>query len=206
MEQVDRRVRRTRKSLEDALIALTLEKDYDEITIQEITDRADVGYRTFFRHYSDKDDLLKAVLNSTMMELRELMSPPSGNILVDPEFNATDFQEGVALFQHVEKHCDLYRVLLRSERSLVESVIAFAIQSMEEDLGEMVKSDFSTEIIANHMAWSTIALVRWWLDADMPYSPETMGEYTFRLVVNPVREMILQMYPEPSMIKKPPAA
>jgi AcrR family transcriptional regulator len=40
MEQADRRVRRTKKSLEDALIALTLEKEYDEITIQEITDRA----------------------------------------------------------------------------------------------------------------------------------------------------------------------
>lgn len=202
MEQVDRRVRRTRKSLEEALIALTLEKEYDEITIQEITERADVGYRTFFRHYADKDDLLKDVLNSTMMELRELMSPPSGNILVDPEFKATDFKEGVALFEHVEKHCDLYRVLLRSERTLVESVIAFAIHSMEEDLGELVKSGFSTEIIANHMAWSTIALVRWWLDAEMPYSPETMGEYTFRLVVKPVREMILQMKPKITLDKE----
>lgn len=192
MEQVDRRVRRTKKSLEDALIALTLEKEYDEITIQEITDRADIGYRTFFRHYSDKDELLKDVLGTTMMELRELMSPPTPEILVDPNFKAADFKEGVLIFRHVQEHCDLYRVLLRSERTFVESVMAFAIQGMEANLGSLTAAGISIEIMANHMAWATLALVRWWLDSDMPYTPEVMGEYSFRLVVKPIREMILQ--------------
>jgi AcrR family transcriptional regulator len=192
MEQVDRRVRRTKKSLEDALIALTLEKEYDEITIQEITDRADVGYRTYFRHYSDKDELLKDVLSTTMMELRELMTPPTLEILVDPNFKAADFKEGVILFRHVQEHCDLYRVLLRSERTFVESVVAFAIEEMETNLGLLIETDVSIEILANHMAWATLALVRWWLDSDMPYSPEVMGEYSFRLVVQPTRDMILQ--------------
>jgi AcrR family transcriptional regulator len=191
MEQVDRRVRRTKKSLEDALIALTLEKEYDEITIQEITDRADVGYRTFFRHYSDKDDLLKDVLSTTMMELRELMAPPIPEILADPNFKAANFKDGVVLFRHVQEHCDLYRVLLRSERTFVDSVMAFAIQEMEANLGSLIDPDISIEIIANHMVWATIALVRWWLDSDMPYSPEIMGEYSFRLVVQPTRDMIL---------------
>jgi AcrR family transcriptional regulator len=191
MEQVDRRVRRTKKSLEDALIALTLVKEYDEITIQEITDRADVGYRTFFRHYADKDDLLKDVLSTTMMELRELMTPPKPEILADPNFKAADFKDGVVLFRHVQEHCDLYRVLLRSERTFVESVIAFAIQGMEANLGSLIDPDISIEIIANHMVWATLALVRWWLDSDMPYSPEVMGEYSFRLIVQPTRDMIL---------------
>ena len=190
MEHVDRRVRRTKKSLGNALIALTLEKEYEEITIQEITEQADVGYRTYFRHYADKDELLKDVLSTTMMELRELMSPPTPEIMVDPNFKATDFKEGVILFQHVQEHSDLYRVLLRSERTIVESVLAFAIQGIKENLGTLVESDFSIEILANHMAWATMALVRWWLDSDMPYSPEKMGEYSFRLVVQPAREMI----------------
>ena len=76
MEHVDRRVRRTKKSLAEALIDLALEKAYDEITIQEITDRADIGYRTFFRHYSDKDELLEDVLSTEMMAMRALMAPP----------------------------------------------------------------------------------------------------------------------------------
>jgi len=192
MEQVDRRIRRTKKSLEDALIALTLEKEYDDITIQEITDRADIGYRTFFRHYSDKDELLKDVLSTTMMELRELMTPPTPEILVDPNFKAADLLDGVVLFRHVQEHSDLYRVLLRSERTLVESVIAFAIQEMEANLGLLIEPDITIEIIANHMVWATFALVRWWLDSDMSNSPEVMGEYLFRLIVQPTRDMILQ--------------
>ena len=90
MEKEDRRVRRTKKSLGDALIALAQEEEYDEITIQEITDRADIGYRTFFRHYTDKDELLKDVLGATMQELRELMVPPQPELLASPNFQETE--------------------------------------------------------------------------------------------------------------------
>ena len=54
----DRRVRRTQKSLHQALIALLLEKNYDTITVQEVLDRADVGRSTFYAHFQSKDELL----------------------------------------------------------------------------------------------------------------------------------------------------
>ena len=58
METVDRRIRRTQKSLHQVLISLVLEKDYDLITVQEILDRADVGRPTFYAHFDGKDQLL----------------------------------------------------------------------------------------------------------------------------------------------------
>src|SRR5689334_4808121 len=58
MARSDRRIVRTRNLLAQALVALTLEKNYDAVTIREITDRAEIGYATFFRHYPDKDALL----------------------------------------------------------------------------------------------------------------------------------------------------
>ena len=54
----DRRVRKTRQLLREALMELTLERGYDHVTIQDILDRADVGRSTFYAHYHDKDDLL----------------------------------------------------------------------------------------------------------------------------------------------------
>jgi hypothetical protein len=39
----DRRVRRTHKSLHNALVSLVLEKSYASVTVQDILDRADVG-------------------------------------------------------------------------------------------------------------------------------------------------------------------
>jgi hypothetical protein len=74
--------------------------------------------------------------------------------------------------------------------------MAFIIDEMEENLGSLLIEGLSMEILANHMAWSMLALVRWWLDSEMPYSPEIMGEYSFRLVFKPAREMIFQMNPE----------
>ncbi|MCH7586414.1 MAG: TetR family transcriptional regulator, partial [Acidobacteria bacterium] len=39
----DRRVRRTKQRLDDALESLIIEKGYDKITVQDLIDRADVG-------------------------------------------------------------------------------------------------------------------------------------------------------------------
>lgn len=55
--KVDRRVRRTRDALGDALMALIQEKSFETITVQHVLDRAGVGRSTFYAHFSDKDDL-----------------------------------------------------------------------------------------------------------------------------------------------------
>ena len=57
--KVDRRIQRTRQPLEDALIALILEKGYDKITVQNIVDQANAGRSTFYSHFLDKDDLME---------------------------------------------------------------------------------------------------------------------------------------------------
>ncbi|HEY7418111.1 MAG TPA: TetR/AcrR family transcriptional regulator, partial [Ktedonobacteraceae bacterium] len=75
MEIQDRRVRRTQQLLAKALIALTLEKGYEAVTIRDITERADIGYATFFRHYHDKDELLRGVLDVVLTELTDLLCP-----------------------------------------------------------------------------------------------------------------------------------
>ena len=106
MDHTDRRVKRTHKLLQEALIYLTLEKGYDAITIREITDRADVGYATFFRHYPDKEALLADVLEAMKDEFQSLLAPYS--MVSDPE------KTGMLLFEYVEQNCDLCRVLLNS--------------------------------------------------------------------------------------------
>ncbi|MFO0580421.1 MAG: helix-turn-helix domain-containing protein [Polyangia bacterium] len=55
---VDRRVQKTRQLLSDALVSLVLEKGYDEVSIQDIIDRANVGRSTFYSHYENKEQLL----------------------------------------------------------------------------------------------------------------------------------------------------
>ena len=55
--KIDRRVRRTRDLLGDALVALMQEKPFETITVQHVLDRARIGRSTFYTHYRSKDDL-----------------------------------------------------------------------------------------------------------------------------------------------------
>ncbi len=67
----DRRVRRTQEALRQALVSLILEKDFESISVSEITERADVGRSTFYAHYADKEDLLQGSVERLGRHLRE---------------------------------------------------------------------------------------------------------------------------------------
>ena len=58
--KTDRRILRTRDTLGDALMALIREKNFDEITVQDVLDRAGVGRSTFYVHYRDRVDFKRS--------------------------------------------------------------------------------------------------------------------------------------------------
>jgi len=68
--KIDRRIRRTRDTLGGALVRLMHEKPFDNITVQDVLDRAGVSRTTFYTHYRDKDDLFL----SDVEDFFELMS------------------------------------------------------------------------------------------------------------------------------------
>ena len=56
-QKLDPRVRRTRKLLKQAFMDLMMEKGFDAITVQDITERADSNRATFYAHYTDKFEI-----------------------------------------------------------------------------------------------------------------------------------------------------
>lgn len=72
-ERSDRRVRRTRAQLRQALTQLLLEKELRSITVRELTDRADVNRGTFYAHYRDIYDLLEQTENELFQELEAVL-------------------------------------------------------------------------------------------------------------------------------------
>ena len=54
----DRRVRRTRRLLREALVTLILERGWDAVSVLDVCARADVGRSTFYVHFADKEALL----------------------------------------------------------------------------------------------------------------------------------------------------
>ena len=64
MSKVDRRILKTQEALKKALIELMTEKSFDNITIQDLSDRANVSRGTIYLHYLDKFDLLISILKN----------------------------------------------------------------------------------------------------------------------------------------------
>ena len=58
-KKLDRRAQRTRHSLTHAMVELVTEKRFDDITVQNLIDRADIGRSTFYSHFRDKEDLFQ---------------------------------------------------------------------------------------------------------------------------------------------------
>jgi AcrR family transcriptional regulator len=68
-EQTDRRVLRSRQMLVDAFAKLLRRKDFDDISIQEIADEADLTRATFYLHFADKTALLEAMATARFGEM-----------------------------------------------------------------------------------------------------------------------------------------
>ena len=64
MHKEDLRVRKTKKALADAFLALLSEKPFEEITINELCDKADVRRATFYKHYTDKLNFFTSYVKS----------------------------------------------------------------------------------------------------------------------------------------------
>lgn len=178
MEKVDRRVQRTQQLLGDALIALSVEKGYEHVTIRDITERANVAYITFFRHYEDRQELLAQRVQQVVSELETL----AGN-LAEADTAAFHETEGRLIFEHVQRQPDLYRVMVSSAvRKDVQKLLANGIQAHFEQHDLTI----SREIAAHHCSVSLLGLIEWWLDNSMTPSPEEMAQIYQQIIIQPL--------------------
>lgn len=69
----DRRIRRTKKLLTTALAELMCEKNFKDITVKDLTERADLNRGTFYLHYTDTYDLLKKIEDELIKNLEEMI-------------------------------------------------------------------------------------------------------------------------------------
>jgi AcrR family transcriptional regulator len=181
--KVDPRVRRTRRLLREALASLMLEKDFASISIKEITERAEVAYITFFRHYESLDQLLMEVLDEGLVELMGYIEA----LAKQSETSALE-TEGRLIFEYIGQKADLFRILFKSQsvtrvRKKVVRNIAAIFQKSCLPLARL-GNPTATAILSNHIATSLLALIEWWLDNNMRPVPAQMGKVYKGLIID----------------------
>jgi len=70
----DRRVRKTKKALRESLVELLMKKSIQNITVRELTDKADVHRSTFYANFKDIYDLYNQTEDFVIQEISEMLS------------------------------------------------------------------------------------------------------------------------------------
>jgi|ERR1700728_1679956 AcrR family transcriptional regulator len=180
----DERSRRTCERLGHALLTLIVEKPINDVTVQNVLDRAGVGRSTFYLHYRDKDDLLLSQLEhflETMSTALSLRRDPSRRVVPVAE-----------MFAHIGNQNQLYRTLadsghLKDFFDLAEGYFARGIERRLAESGRLARLP-PRELAARAAALSgsLLSLLRWWLDRGEKETPEAMDELFHRMVWNGV--------------------
>ncbi|MBV8210035.1 MAG: TetR/AcrR family transcriptional regulator [Burkholderiaceae bacterium] len=174
----DARSLRTRDAVGSALISLMLGRAYDEVSIQDICDRADIGRSTFYAHFRDKDDIF---IRHTVAFARAL-----GRELCWDTDRCYSFPVR-QLLEHVREMRGLFDSLSKACRSeFIMTVIQnnFA-EVFEERVGELragAAGSIPAAILAQHLASTLMTLLRWWMTHHEPLDSLEMEKQWTHLV------------------------
>jgi AcrR family transcriptional regulator len=181
----DRRVRRTRAAIINALTDLIIEKGYESVTVSDIIERADVGRSTFYAHFTDKRD----VFDDTIAELSEFLRGHSSG-------EGAIFSFSFPLFEHIAQQRPVVRALFGNGGHSV------ALQTTRKALSDVIREDLETRLAGRRVQAAELSLlvafvvgayfsvITHWLESAHHYSASQLDE-AFRAFVIPGVEQIL---------------
>ncbi len=185
-DQEDLRVRRTRKLLWDALMALLVERDFEKISVKDICEQAMVHRTTFYKHYEDKHDLLLR----GMKEMHDALAGET-DLPKDASLDESLPQHLVRIFVHVSRHQRFYRLLLcgastSSFQTLMRTYLAEGCEARLRRRQQQEGLQFAVPlpILAQFYAGVLISITIWWLENDLPLSPQEMAHALMLLLAD----------------------
>jgi AcrR family transcriptional regulator len=162
----DRRVRRTRGALKNALVDLIVERGWDGFSVQDLCERADVGRSTFYLHFADKEEVLAGGFADVGRELRAQLarSGTSGPLA---------FSRG--LLEHAQEHLRVFRALVgrRAAHVVQGKMRALVTELVRDDVAARLPAGTRRDATAAFLAGALFELLIWSLEAR---PPTTAGE------------------------------
>src|SRR5690606_26157060 len=158
----------TQRCLREALYELIIERGWEQVSVQDICERADVGRSTFYVHFADKEDLLLSGFQRLEQELRA-RAAGRGDALAFVE----------PLLVHVREHHRLARALTGNRSAqqvqrrlheviaavLSEAVSSEAVSSGAVSSGAAVHAEPRRDAAVQYLTGALLAAIIWWLEA-----------------------------------------
>lgn len=174
---MDRRQQKTRNAIFSAFSKLLEEKNFNNITVKEIIDEANIGRSTFYAHFETKDDLLKSmctdifehVFSSNLKEEKGHDFSHAGHDL--------DKQITHILYHLKENSKNLKGILSCESGELFMRYFKQYLSTMFSPLIEQHIYHSPTTYILNNFVCSFAETVRWWITSNEQYSPEEVASF-----------------------------
>jgi len=185
MEKTDRRILRTRQMITESLLNLLMQKKFNDITIQEITDEANVGRATFYLHYRSKEECLIQLLtqgfDSLVAGIDQTVGSQNKDMIAVVE----------QIFIHTAHHRKLYLALLGDYQSA--NVLADVQNYIR---GKMLLNTSAPpgldpifhQAIATYLTGALLTLLMWWLQEEPPLSTHEAARIFVELSGNGIRQ------------------
>lgn len=185
-KSVDRRIQRTRRALRDALLALLVERGWDDLSVQDICTRADVGRSTFYLHFPSKEELLVGSLD----DLRRGLSAAARAATKAGTARPLSFVHG--LLEHVYEQRQLCRSIFgrRSAHAVQVRFREMVAKLVADSLADVAPAGWQREATARYLAGALVELLAWWIDGQSMRSGDEIEEFYLSIAEPTVRELM----------------
>ena len=156
--------------------------------MQDVLDRANIGRSTFYAHFWDKDDLLAYTIEQMIEALSQQLDQGAGDAAV--------LLPSLGLFQHVqEQYHLLYRAFVPWEgvemvARLLRAHLSALVEQRLRAMQPAPVPELAVTVTAQAVVGAFLALLQWWLEKEMPLSPEQMDAYFRQLALPGVQTML----------------
>lgn len=188
----DRRVRKSKKAIKQAFIQLLKEKDLEKITIQEISDLADINRGTFYLNFIDKYALLEEMEDEQVEKIWEYVDISQMDKLTNSKEEFIDNFANVVVkkvITHINENFDFYSVVLSLDRkSKIEQQISAIIG---KNLNHLLGSGKTNTVIGipadyylSYVSGSMLSIIKHWINDPNRVSSEELVNYVVTIASN----------------------
>lgn len=184
-KKLDRRIRKTRKQLQDGFTSLLIEKSIKDITVKELCEKVDLNRGTFYLHYKDIYDMAEQMENELLNQLEKvLISHPSKTSDAEP------FPLLLDLFILIKENSRFCAALLGNNGDILffnklKSVLREKCFNDWMELFNTNKVD-KFEYFYNFIVSGCTGIIESWLKNGLKESPQEIAYIVGEIIINGV--------------------
>lgn len=185
----DRRIRKTKKLLRDTLIELMNEKSLENITIKDLTERADLNRGTFYLHYRDIFDLLEQSENEMLQEMRDLLSKIDPTAFIDYNSKNKSYPPIVELFEWFRNNYKFGKALMGPNGNIsflekMKTVVENDFFKKQYRIDEKNINPVFSEYFYAYIIYGFLGIIKQWYENDSSIPSKEMALILIKIALN----------------------